>query len=153
MTPTKIAPRKPIDYLERDELEAVLAAIDRSKGGGLRDYALFALIYNCGNRVHETLELNACDLHWSAQLKHSSMVVAGGVPVPVRDSPSTQVLKESRQVLELSPSRREDLERILSRVIAKEVLAAVPHDRLFADPGTPLPGETGRPGCRAPTAL
>ncbi|MBK8481829.1 MAG: tyrosine-type recombinase/integrase [Proteobacteria bacterium] len=61
--PMKIAPRRPIDYLERNELEAVLAAIDRSKSGGLRDYALFALIYNCGNRVQETLNLNANDLH------------------------------------------------------------------------------------------
>lgn len=66
--PMKIAPRRPIDYLERDELEAVLAAIDRSKPGGLRDYALFALIYNCGNRVQETLDLNACDLHLSKPL-------------------------------------------------------------------------------------
>jgi len=46
-------------------MEAVLAAIDRSKPGGLRDYALFALIYNCGNRIQETLNLNACDLHLS----------------------------------------------------------------------------------------
>ncbi len=66
--PMKIAPRRPIDYLERDEMEAVLAAIDRSKAGGLRDYALFALIYNCGNRVQETLDLNACDLHLSKPL-------------------------------------------------------------------------------------
>jgi len=63
--PTKKAPRCPIAYLERDELKAVLAAIDRSKPSGLRDYALFALIYNCGNRIQETLNLNACDLHLS----------------------------------------------------------------------------------------
>lgn len=49
-------------------MEAVLAAIDRSTTGGLRDYALFALIYNCGNRVQETLDLNACDLHLSKPL-------------------------------------------------------------------------------------
>jgi site-specific recombinase XerD len=61
--PTKIAPHRPIDYLERNEMEALLAAIDRSKPSGLRDYALFALIYNCGNRIQETLNLNACDLH------------------------------------------------------------------------------------------
>ncbi len=61
--PTKLAPHKPVDYLERDELEAVLAAIDRNKRGGLRDYALLSLIYNCGNRIQETLDLNACALH------------------------------------------------------------------------------------------
>jgi integrase/recombinase XerD len=59
----KRPPRRPIDYLERDELEAVLTSIDRSRRGGLRDYALLALIYNCGNRIQETLDLNACDLH------------------------------------------------------------------------------------------
>jgi site-specific recombinase XerD len=59
----KRPPRRPIDYLERDELEAVLTSIDRSHRGGLRDYALLALIYNCGNRIQETLDLNACDLH------------------------------------------------------------------------------------------
>lgn len=61
--PMKRAPRRPIDYLERDELEAVLAVIDRSRRSGLRDYALCALIYNCGNRIQETLDINACDLH------------------------------------------------------------------------------------------
>lgn len=65
VVPMKIAPRRPIDYLERDEMEAVLAAIDRSKPAGLRDYALFALIYNCGNRVQETLNLNVSDLNLS----------------------------------------------------------------------------------------
>lgn len=63
--PMKLAPRRPVDYLERDELEALLAVIDRSKRGGLRDYALFALVYNCGNRIQETLDLNACDVHLS----------------------------------------------------------------------------------------
>lgn len=59
----KRPPKRPIDYLERDEMEAVLAVVDRSRRGGLRDYALLALIYNCGNRIQETLDLNACDLH------------------------------------------------------------------------------------------
>ena len=59
----KRPPKRPIDYLERDEMEAVLAVIDRRRRGGLRDYALVALLYNCGNRIQETLDLNACDLH------------------------------------------------------------------------------------------
>jgi site-specific recombinase XerD len=54
---------RPIDYLERDELEALLGVVDRSRRGGLRDYALLALIYNCGNRIQETLDLNVSDLH------------------------------------------------------------------------------------------
>lgn len=59
----KRPPKRPIDYLEREEVEAVLGAIDRSSPEGLRDYVLVALIYNCGNRIQETLDLNACDLH------------------------------------------------------------------------------------------
>jgi len=61
--PAKRTRRRPIDYLERDEMENILAAVDRSSLAGLRDYALLALLYNCGNRIQETLNLNAGDLH------------------------------------------------------------------------------------------
>lgn len=59
----KPPPKRSIDYLERDEMEALLGAIDRRHPAGRRDYALLALIYNCGNRIQETLDLDACDLH------------------------------------------------------------------------------------------
>lgn len=56
------AQRRPVDYLEPDEVESLLGNIDRSSPSGQRDYALFALMLNTGARVHEVLNLKACDV-------------------------------------------------------------------------------------------
>lgn len=52
----------PIEYLEPDEVEALLNSIDRSTPSGKRDYALFALMLNTGARVQEILDLRLCDI-------------------------------------------------------------------------------------------
>lgn len=52
----------PIEYLEQDEVEALLSAIDRTTAAGRRDYALFSLMFNTGARVQEVLDLRLCDL-------------------------------------------------------------------------------------------
>jgi integrase/recombinase XerD len=52
----------PVEYLETVEVEALLAAIDRSTPSGQRDYALFALMFNTGARVQEILDLRVRDL-------------------------------------------------------------------------------------------
>lgn len=62
LIPMKRTRQKPVDYLERDEMEAILAVIDRTALIGRRDYALLALMYNCGSRIQETLNLNARDV-------------------------------------------------------------------------------------------
>jgi site-specific recombinase XerD len=54
--------RRPVDYLETGEVESLLANIDCSSPSGQRDYALFALMLNTGARVHEVLNLKACDV-------------------------------------------------------------------------------------------
>ena len=46
------ARNEPIQYLESQEVEALLKSIDRSTPSGKRDYALFALMLNTGARVH-----------------------------------------------------------------------------------------------------
>jgi site-specific recombinase XerD len=51
-----------IDYLEYDEIQEILSAIDRSTPKGRRDYALLATMFNTGARVQEILDLRACDL-------------------------------------------------------------------------------------------
>lgn len=56
------AQRRPVDYLEPDEVESLLGKIDRSSLSGQRDYALFALMLNTGARVHEVLNLKASDV-------------------------------------------------------------------------------------------
>lgn len=52
----------PIEYLEPEEVEALLKGIDRSTPSGKRDYALFALMLNTGGRVQEILDLRLCDI-------------------------------------------------------------------------------------------
>jgi integrase/recombinase XerD len=60
--PFKHAPEPAIDYLEREEIEAILKAIDRTTSQGIRDYALLATMFNTGARVQEIADLRASDL-------------------------------------------------------------------------------------------
>jgi integrase/recombinase XerD len=54
-----------IEYLEFEELVAVLEQIDRSTLNGRRDYALITLMFNTGARVQEIVDLKTNDLHLS----------------------------------------------------------------------------------------
>lgn len=56
----------PIEYLEQSEVRELLGVIDRSDDRGLRDYALFALMFNTGARVQEILDLRARDVRLEA---------------------------------------------------------------------------------------
>lgn len=60
--PFKRAPERAIDYLEWEEIDAVLKAIDRTTWKGTRDYALLATMFNTGARVQEIADLRASDL-------------------------------------------------------------------------------------------
>jgi integrase/recombinase XerD len=60
--PFKRAPQRAIDYLEREEIESILKAIDRTTPKGSRDYALLATMFNTGARVQEIADLRACHL-------------------------------------------------------------------------------------------
>lgn len=55
--PLKRAPRILMAYLEISEVRAVLAAIDRHRPSGRRDYALLNFLYNTGARVQEVIDL------------------------------------------------------------------------------------------------
>jgi integrase/recombinase XerD len=52
----------PIEYLEKAEIEALLAGIDRKTPAGRRDYAMFSLMFNTGARVQEILNLRVRDV-------------------------------------------------------------------------------------------
>jgi len=52
----------PIEYLERQEMDAVLKSIDRTASSGERDYLLIALMFNTGARVQEILNLRCRDV-------------------------------------------------------------------------------------------
>lgn len=52
----------PIEYLETNEVQALLAGIDRKTPAGRRDYAMFSLMFNTGARVQEIVALRVRDL-------------------------------------------------------------------------------------------
>jgi integrase/recombinase XerD len=60
--PFKRAQERAIDYLEYEEIDSILRAIDRTSLRGIRDYALLATMFNTGARVQEIADLRACDL-------------------------------------------------------------------------------------------
>src|SRR5438477_2449187 len=60
--PFKRAPQRAIDYLEYEEIDSILKAIDRTNPRGTRDYALLATMFNTGARVQEIADLRASDL-------------------------------------------------------------------------------------------
>ena len=60
--PFKRARPRPIDYLEYEELDRVLTAVDRATPAGRRDYTLLATLFNTGARVQELLDIRATDL-------------------------------------------------------------------------------------------
>jgi len=63
--PFKRASTRTVEYLEFEEIRAVLDAIDRSTTDGRRDYALLALMFNTGARVQEIVDLKTTDLELS----------------------------------------------------------------------------------------
>jgi site-specific recombinase XerD len=61
--PFKRARSRMIEYLEYEEIQQLLSAVNRSAHDGLRDYALLATLFNTGARVQEMLNVRACDLY------------------------------------------------------------------------------------------
>ena len=55
--PTKKAPTAEVNYLDADEVAAILKQPDRSTLQGQRDHALLTLLYNTGARIQEALNL------------------------------------------------------------------------------------------------
>jgi len=60
--PFKRAQQRAIDYLEYEEIDSILKAIDRTTLTGNRDYTLVTTMFNTGARVQEIADVRACDL-------------------------------------------------------------------------------------------
>ncbi|MDZ7801185.1 MAG: tyrosine-type recombinase/integrase [Trueperaceae bacterium] len=60
--PRKRAPVQTIDYLELNEMQAILATPDRNTPSGRRDHAMLLFLYNTGARVQELTTVRARDL-------------------------------------------------------------------------------------------
>lgn len=60
--PFKRSRSRIVEYLEADEMRALLDAPDRTSRNGRRDHALVLALFNTGARVQEILDLRPCDL-------------------------------------------------------------------------------------------
>jgi len=60
--PCKRSDKPLLGFLSRQEVEAILAATDRSTWTGRRDHLLFSLLYNTGARISEALEVTPADV-------------------------------------------------------------------------------------------
>jgi integrase/recombinase XerD len=60
--PFKRARLRVVEYLETEELRALLEAADRTTPVGRRDHALLLALFNTGARVQELLDVRPCDL-------------------------------------------------------------------------------------------
>jgi len=71
MLPFKRTASAPVQYLERDEMSAVLKAAAGDHRNGCRDHALFLFMYNTGARVQEviTLRVDALQLERPYQVR------------------------------------------------------------------------------------
>jgi site-specific recombinase XerD len=75
----KRAPRGLVTYLEREEIDALLAAPDVSTTGGRRDHALLLFLYNTGARADEAAQVRIedLDLGQSASRDPSCVLIRG----------------------------------------------------------------------------
>jgi len=60
--PIKRTRHRTVDYLEENETQALLDAVDLKSRSGVRDNALLLLLYNTGTRVSEIVGLKVADL-------------------------------------------------------------------------------------------
>jgi site-specific recombinase XerD len=60
--PQKRTEHKTVGYLEENEIQTLLDAVDVNSRTGVRDKALLLLLYNTGARVSEVVELKGSDL-------------------------------------------------------------------------------------------
>lgn len=66
LIPFKKTAQPGITYLDKPEMDALLAAPDRRTPQGQRDYALLLFLYNSGARASEAAELRIADIEWHA---------------------------------------------------------------------------------------
>ncbi|RJQ81289.1 MAG: integrase [Desulfobacteraceae bacterium] len=77
--PFKKTTHPAITYLEKNEMDALLAAPDCTTDQGRRDHAVLLFLYNTGARADETAQLTIADLAiaYASQRDHSSVMICG----------------------------------------------------------------------------
>src|SRR5436190_7453131 len=97
--PFKRSGHRPVGYLEKSEIDALLAAPDRTRRLGCRDHTLLLFMYNSGARADEVAQLTVGDLRLHARRdKSRSFVQLRGKGNKIRFCPlwasTTASLKE-----------------------------------------------------------
>jgi integrase/recombinase XerD len=67
MVPIKKSMMASLTYLEKSEVDSLLAAPDQSSSLGRRDHALLLFLYNSGARVSEATSLRIGDIDWHSK--------------------------------------------------------------------------------------
>lgn len=75
MIPMKKAPHSLVTYLEKDEMDALLAAPDQNHDQGRRDHAVLQFLYNSGARADETAHVRIADLDLASAPKRDRSAV------------------------------------------------------------------------------
>jgi site-specific recombinase XerD len=84
---SKKAARKPVAYLEKDELDVLLSAPDCQTAQGRRDHAVLLFLYNTGARADEVAQVQIGDLDLGASSRDASSVVLRGKGNKLRNCP------------------------------------------------------------------
>lgn len=102
-----------VTYLDRHEVEALLAVPDRATAQGQRNYALLLFLYNSGARVSEATNLSIADLDLDLPQLLTASVRILGKGGKVRRCPLWQktALELSRLVRDRPPAQRVFLNR------------------------------------------
>jgi integrase/recombinase XerD len=64
--PFKRTEQMPVSYLDKPEMDAILAAPNRETFQGRRDHAILLFLYNSGARVSEAAAVSIGDLNWDS---------------------------------------------------------------------------------------
>src|SRR5271163_3840312 len=128
--PLKRADTKVRPYLTREEIEAILASIDRTQWRGRRDYALLLTLYNTGARVSEiaALKCNQVSIASKSYVQlHGKGRKNGMVPLWPR---TAKILKEWFRELQTQPTtvafpsiRGEPLTRFAIHLLLRKTVA------------------------------
>ena len=83
----KRADPPPVHYLEKHEMDALLAVPDRTTAQGCREYAVLVFLYNTGARVSELTRLTVGDLQLADRPESHSLVTLHGKRGRIRRVP------------------------------------------------------------------
>jgi site-specific recombinase XerD len=137
LIPFKKTAQRSITYLDKPEMDALLATPDRRTPQGQRDYVLLLFLYNSGARASEAAELRIADIDW-----HAKSVRIFGKGKKQRTCPlwPTTVEHLNRITVQRSPEQRVFLNRNGQPITRFGIHTLVERQALKASAKTPSLG-------------